>query len=146
MRHGTIPTDADGRTYEIHHLDGDCTNNSVDNLVALSIKDHYDLHFKQRDWAECHAMAIRMNLSPEEISKNASMANKTRLSNGTHKFLNSSWQRDKAHKQLLSGTHNFIGPNSPTKLQWTCTHCGKSGKGKGNYTQHHGDNCKTKHK
>ena len=33
-------------------------------------------------------------------------------------------------------------PDHPNKLEWTCEHCGKSGKAKVNYIRFHGDNCK----
>ncbi len=32
------------KCFEIHHIDGDRTNNHILNLVALSIQDHYDVH------------------------------------------------------------------------------------------------------
>ena len=41
---GPIP---DG--YDIHHKDGNPHNNSLDNLMCLSHKDHLSLHAKQRD-------------------------------------------------------------------------------------------------
>lgn len=41
--HGTIP---DG--YEIHHVDGNGHNNSLDNLVLLSRSEHAKLHAKLR--------------------------------------------------------------------------------------------------
>ena len=31
---GEIPLDENGRSFEIHHLDGDYTNNAPENLVA----------------------------------------------------------------------------------------------------------------
>lgn len=45
--YGKIPTDEKGRTYDIHHIDGNRKNNSIDNLVCLSIEDHYKIHLKQ---------------------------------------------------------------------------------------------------
>lgn len=66
---GIIPVDNDGRTFEIHHKDGDRSNNDITNLVALSIQEHYDIHYKQGDWAACLAISMRMKKTPEEISK-----------------------------------------------------------------------------
>lgn len=43
--YGQIPKDSNGRSYDIHHIDGDKTNNSILNLVALSIQDHYDVYY-----------------------------------------------------------------------------------------------------
>jgi hypothetical protein len=49
--HGIIPKDELGKSYHVHHIDGRRTNNSPDNLVALSLQEHYDIHYAQGDWA-----------------------------------------------------------------------------------------------
>ena len=70
--YSNIPKDLDGRKYDVHHIDGNHKNNDPDNLVALSIKDHYKIHESQGDLGACQAIAMRMNLTPEEISKKCS--------------------------------------------------------------------------
>jgi len=45
--HGQIPKDEQGRTYDIHHIDGNRKNNSIENLICLSLEDHYKIHLKQ---------------------------------------------------------------------------------------------------
>lgn len=84
QHHGKIQKDEEGRTYEIHHKDGDDSNNDPSNLVALSIKDHYDLHYSQGDWAACLAMSERMSLTVEEKSYLASQSIKKRMNNPTY--------------------------------------------------------------
>jgi hypothetical protein len=85
--HGPIPKEEDGRTYEIHHIDGDESNNSPDNLVALTLQDHYDLHFSQGDYNACRLMAIqRMNKTPEEISELGRLHQLQRVERGIHTF------------------------------------------------------------
>ena len=71
---GKIPKDDTGRRYHIHHIDGDRSNNQNSNLVALSIKDHYQLHFQQEDWAACIKLAGQMAWSHDEISKLCQLA------------------------------------------------------------------------
>ena len=66
---GPIPKDQFGRTYEIHHLDGDHKNNSIENLVCLSIQEHYDIHYQNGDYGACVMIAKRMNMEPDAISK-----------------------------------------------------------------------------
>lgn len=58
---GSIP---DG--YEIHHIDGDRQNNDISNLICLSLKEHYEVHYNQGDWLACAIMSERMKLSQEE--------------------------------------------------------------------------------
>lgn len=64
---GPIPKDENGRPYEIHHIDGDRTNNSLSNLQCLSIKDHYEIHKKQGDWAAAWIIKQRLKLNLEEL-------------------------------------------------------------------------------
>jgi hypothetical protein len=45
--HGQIPKDEQGRTYDIHHIDGNRKNNLIENLICLSLEDHYKIHLKQ---------------------------------------------------------------------------------------------------
>jgi hypothetical protein len=42
--------------------------------------------------------------------------------------------KNKIHLLISSGKH-------PSQQKWTCPHCAKSGKGKGNYTKFHGAKC-----
>ena len=206
---GPIPKDVNGRSMEIHHIDGDNTNNSIENLKCVTIDEHYNIHHSQGDWAECYFMTLRMNKTPEQISKESSefqrklvaegkhhllggeiqgRASRSRVNEGTHNFLGSNNPnarriQDGTHNLLkrvdgssqskdrvVKGTHNFLGdknPNverikagihqwqgntgnlarlaagtHPSQKVWTCEHCGKTGKGSGNYKRHHGDVCK----
>lgn len=66
---GEIPKDEFGRTFEIHHKDGNRANNNIDNLMCLSIKEHYDIHYNNGDYGACVMIAKRMNLPPNHISE-----------------------------------------------------------------------------
>ena len=70
--YGPIPVDANGRSYEIHHIDGNRENNDLSNLMCVSIDEHYDIHEKQGDFAACMAIVQRRKESPEEMSKRLS--------------------------------------------------------------------------
>jgi hypothetical protein len=123
QHHGPIPIDSDGRTFDIHHKDGDSNNNDPTNLVALSIQEHYDVHYAQNDWGACLIMSERMKISPEERSRLSSESNKInhqklglehpviknnieRLLNGTHNLLGDS---NPVHKMIDAGTHHWLG-------------------------------------
>ena len=70
--HGPIPRDEEGRTYDIHHIDGNWANNDINNLEAHPIRKHYDIHYEQGDYNACIRIASRMKMSPKEISEIAS--------------------------------------------------------------------------
>lgn len=114
--HGPIPKDELGRTYEIHHVDGNHSNVDPDNLTAVSIKEHYDIHYAQSDWGACFRMAERMKLSPHEISELASKSLKQRVANGTNPFTDSEFHRKHALERVRNGTHNFLGGEVSRKL------------------------------
>lgn len=84
---GEIPKDENGRSYEIHHIDGNHENNELLNLRLVTIQEHYDIHYSQEDWGACFAIATRMNMTKEERSRIAKLSASTRLENGTHNFL-----------------------------------------------------------
>ena len=123
QHYGPIPVDEDGRTYDIHHIDGDLTNNDINNLVALSIREHYETHYKNGDVGACLIMSDRMKVSPEERSRLSSESNRInhqrlgsehpiiknnneRLLNGTHNLLGDS---NPVHKMIDDGTHHWLG-------------------------------------
>lgn len=73
--HGPIPKDEYGRTYDIHHIDGNRKNNSLDNLVCISIEDHYKIHLKQfedtkseKEFASLVFLSKRMNRSTNDLT------------------------------------------------------------------------------
>lgn len=137
QHYGPIPKDEKGRSYEIHHIDGNRNNNDISNLIALSVEDHYLVHFKQGDWAACLKMAYKLSLSGEQISELARQASykrlkegthpfqteyvrmqsRLRVQNGTHNFLDSESQRAKQLKRLNDGTHTWIQPGFASKRE-----------------------------
>jgi HNH endonuclease len=112
---GPIPKDSSGRSFEIHHIDGNPLNNNITNLIALSIKDHYDVHYKQGDWIACFRISKRMQVSPEVKSELARKSNLERVKNGTHNFQNKELASSRATKanttRISNGTHNLLKAN-----------------------------------
>lgn len=135
---GPIPKDSDGRTYEIHHKDGNRENNDLDNLMCLSIQEHYDIHLAQKDYQACHAIKLRMKYSHKEISELASKAAKARkvqvfnipevrakniasikskIENGTFHLLSGEIQRKSNLNRVVLGIHNFQQAEHITKVK-----------------------------
>ena len=51
---------------EIHHIDGNHKNNSIENLMPVTAKEHYELHKARGDKAAAALIAIRAGVSNEE--------------------------------------------------------------------------------
>jgi hypothetical protein len=110
QHYGPIPRDEDGRSYDIHHIDGDHNNNHPSNLKAVSLREHYEIHYAQGDYGACYFMKIRSDVTPEIISRLASLANVIRIQNGSHNFLG---DKNPNGKRVKDGTHNFLGDKNP---------------------------------
>ena len=130
-QYGPIPKDTDGRSYEIHHIDGDHSNNHIDNLACLSIAEHYQVHYDQGDYGAAYIISRRMSLSPEEVSAIASKAGKIcatkLLAEGRHNFqtldrssYNYYYQTEEGKvvrkalndKMIAEGTNSFYDPEA----------------------------------
>lgn len=107
---GPIPKEEDGRSYEIHHVDGDHSNNAVENLQCVTLQEHYDIHYAQGDWYACLRIAEKMKLSVAEISELATKNNLKRIRAGTHPFLGGKMHRIR----VANGTHQFLGDINPS--------------------------------
>jgi hypothetical protein len=100
--HGPIPIGQDGKSFHIHHKDGNHSNNSPNNLEALSVYDHYTAHFRRGDFDACLLLSEDLNVTQEEKSIIARKSNLKRVAEGTHPFL--SINSDKVDKRV----HKFI--------------------------------------
>lgn len=110
--YGPIPFDNEGRRYDIHHIDNDHTNNDPTNLKAVTLQEHYDIHWEQGQWTSCLLISKRMKISPEEKSKLVSLSNKERVANGTHHFAGNT---NPTYARLANGTHHFLGGEMQTR-------------------------------
>lgn len=107
--HGEIPKDDRGRSYDIHHIDGDHSNNSPENLKAVTIQEHYDIHYAAGDFRACQLIALRMKLAPEVISELSKKGCQKQLAEGTHPWQSGKHQKEAMAKMVADGTHHFLG-------------------------------------
>ena len=106
--HGPIPKDENNRSYDIHHIDGNHSNNDPSNLKAVTINEHYDIHHANGDYGACIRIGWRINKSPEELSELARQNVKQQVANGTHNFVGGEIQRRLAKKRIQEGSHTFL--------------------------------------
>jgi hypothetical protein len=169
--HGPIPKEENGRTYEIHHIDGDHSNNDPTNLIAVAIQEHYDIHYARGEFGACFKIAYRMKISPEELTELAKKHNGSRAEqgllpmqiaskNGTHHWFELAKQgKHPGQISAKNGTAPFTllaknpefkaarskqvtGINNPTiRHRKICEYCNQEF-GIGNYKKSHGENCK----
>jgi len=88
--------------YEIHHIDGNNTNNDPANLLCVSIEDHLQIHKRQEDWGAVQAILARM-ANREGIKEAARKAQIKRLEENRHNFqLMKPERRTEISKKTLS--------------------------------------------
>lgn len=80
---GPIP-----KGYHIHHIDGNHSNNHIDNLQCVSAKEHYDIHYSQGDYGACWAMSVtgHISLTTEQRSEISSKTQLELSKDGRHPF------------------------------------------------------------
>jgi len=82
--HGSIPCDQENRTYDIHRIDGNHSNNNPENLKAVSLKEHYSIHYNQEEQSACQLISLRLGISKEERSKISRLTQENHVEQGTH--------------------------------------------------------------
>ena len=164
--YGEIPKDEEGRSFEIHHIDGDRNNNSIENLKCISIKEHYEIHLKQGDFASAAFIKQKMGRplsgwkhSEETKRKISSMGGgmkgkkhseetKQKMSEARMGIVFSDEHKTKlSEAKLKNPTNYWLGKSRKGMKQshpiHTCPHCGKIGKGTAMFKWHF-DKCKQK--
>lgn len=106
---GPIPKDEDGRSYEIHHIDGNSSNNDIINLKCVTIQEHFNIHLEQGDWAACLLIVQRLNVPQHAISNIARKAALKRVANGNHNLTRRSDGTSHSTDRVRQGTHHFLG-------------------------------------
>jgi hypothetical protein len=142
QHHGPIPTDKDGRKMEIHHIDGDKNNNDISNLQLVTIQEHFDIHYQQKDYGACYLIAVRMKKSTTEISELARQAqlkkvndgthhllgsrvNAERIANGTHHWLDGTKSSETQRRMIVNGSHRFVDSSWQKENQLRLVNAGK---------------------
>ena len=106
--HGVIPKDHQGRSYHIHHIDGNHNNNDPGNLQAVSVEDHYQIHLDQGDLWAAIRLASLLEISAEERSRLSKEVNAHMKETGKHPFVGGEMQRRTQRVLVESGRHNLL--------------------------------------
>ena len=136
QHYGKIPKDSDGRSYEIHHVDGNIENNDINNLRCVSIEEHFNIHKRQNEYGAAFLIARRMKINPEDISEIARQFAIKQLNEGTHNFQQQNFNRSTMHnknfvvavniktneivrvsKSLFDSTDDLVGINKNRKMK-----------------------------
>lgn len=80
---------------EIHHIDGNHNNNDPSNLLAVTIKEHLEIHNAQGDLGAVQDILMRMENSNESISEVARRKQLHLIAEGQHNFQKISKERRK---------------------------------------------------
>jgi hypothetical protein len=111
---GPIPDD-----YEIHHIDGNRSNNNLSNLMLVSIEEHLEIHRSQGDVGAVQAILIRMSdYDSEEVSRLASITQKKLINEGNHNFQKidrKQVSKKTMEERLTSGNPAFLGIIDPAE-------------------------------
>jgi hypothetical protein len=122
QHNGPIPREPDGRSYEIHHIDGNPDNNTPDNLIALTLKEHFEMHKSQGDWGAAWLLSKKLKLTPYELSELAKKSVQKQLDEKNHPFQSGELQRRTQLEMVKNGTHNFAGGANARKRVSDGTH------------------------
>jgi len=108
QHNGPIPKEENDRSYEIHHIDGDHSNNDPINLKCVTIQEHYDIHYSQGDYGACFLLGKKQKVSPEKLSDLNRLQNLTRIQNNTHNLIKRADGSSHASDRVKNGTHHFL--------------------------------------
>lgn len=125
-----IGKDEKGRSYEVHHIDGNHSNNLPWNLKLVTIEEHYAIHYEQKDWGACLLMAERMELDLAEVSRVSKLSNEQRVKDGTHHLLSENRKDGVRYgrpitseaatrlnaERVKDGTHNWLKDENGNSL------------------------------
>ena len=117
---GKIPRDTLNRSYEIHHIDGDHTNNLLDNLECITIEEHYKKHFDRCEFYACACISKRMQLTEDERKiLSAKIAEANRNKPNPMQNLESRLKVSKALKgKYIGEKHHFYGTKRPDQSKF----------------------------
>jgi hypothetical protein len=130
--YGEIPKDENGLTYEIHHIDGNRSNNDISNLIALSLKEHYLIHYNQGDYYAAFMISKKMKLTKQELNEL-----KVRLKHPKSEKHKQNMSKAKKGKIFLDSHKNNL---KKKKNILTCNVCGITG-GANSIKRFHMENC-----
>lgn len=99
--YGPIPMDIHGRTFDIHHIDGNRKNNNIDNLMCISIEDHYKVHLKQYEESKSEKEFRSLVFLSKRIGKDVSELTGWTVSEETRVKISEALKGKKRPKEVI---------------------------------------------
>lgn len=158
---GPIPTDELGRSYEIHHIDGNRNNNTIGNLQCVSLEEHYLIHLSQGDYHAAKMIKNRVDniqdfpAMPEEqrnqirdrMLGDKNPMKRPEVAKKVSNALKGRRKSPEAEKKRLESRKDFkhsektLEKMRKPKTKLTCPHCTRVG-GDSQMKRWHFSNCK----
>lgn len=161
--YGPIPKDKHGRSLEIHHIDGNHSNNDIKNLQLVTIEEHYDIHYQQKDYGACILISYQrlykseeeLKILHEKLGEHNKKILQQKVKDKKHHWTSEEHRKNSkilaekrvkdgtnpflwiGKEQIKNGTHNF-------QMKWICPNCKKEGTNQINLIRWHGEKCKLK--
>jgi hypothetical protein len=124
---GEIPKDNQNRSYEIHHIDGNHNNNSIENLMCVSIEEHYNIHYSQGDFNAANLIAMRFNTAYVKGYKRP-LSEETKVKLRKPKLNKENYKKPKteAHKETIRLARIGTKRSDDTKSKMSIKKLGKT--------------------
>jgi len=92
---------------DIHHIDGDHSNNNPANLKAVTLEEHYEIHRSQKEYYAAYLIGRRMKIKPEDweqmARENGTKSGKLTYERGTGIF---QWRKENPEEYLQMCSRN----------------------------------------
>jgi rubrerythrin len=118
--HGELPRDSNGNLLDIHHINGDHSDNRIENMKAVTRAEHQRIHamefFEKTGKHKWHTFV--------DISERNKKSAQTRLNSGKHNLVINNPAKNGLNKRLLEDGKHIFQTRHPAHVKYMCSVCG----------------------